>query len=188
MCMLTGKPGQEARLPKHCPCHLIRRRSCWGGKSDAARAAAILFALCGVGRAQDVSDSGSAERKQPSEQIIEVMSGDRITMHVAGLPLSDAVRMLSEPTKRNIILADGVKGTVTASLYNVDFEEALKAMLVSNKLGFRADGDFIYVYPMDELAKIAEAQRKVGSRIFKLGYVNAAAIKPLIEPMLSRIG
>jgi len=121
-------------------------------------------------------------------QVIKVGVNDRVTMHVAGLPLPDALRMLSEPSRRNIILADGASGTVTASLYNVTFDEALSAMLTSNGLGYVTKDDFVYVYPQEAIAKLLEAQRKVGSRIFKLTYINAAAAQSLIEPMLSNVG
>ena len=122
------------------------------------------------------------------EPVIKVGPNDRVTMHVAGLPLPEALRMLSEPTKRNIIVAEGVSGTVTASMYDVSFEDALAAMLVSNGLAYRIKGDFVYVYKQEELAKLAAAERKVGSRVFRLTYVNASAVKGLVEPMLSSVG
>jgi S-adenosylmethionine:diacylglycerol 3-amino-3-carboxypropyl transferase len=38
-----------------------------------------------------------------------------------------------------------VKGTVTANLYDVTFEEALNAILMANGATFRIDGNFIFV-------------------------------------------
>lgn len=126
--------------------------------------------------------------KTDTEQYVRVGLDDRVTMHVSGLPLSDALRMLSEPSKRNIVLSSNASGTVTASLYNVTFDEALEAMLVSNGLGYRKEGNFIYVHPADELSKLAEAQRKISSRVFKLTYLNAATAKELLAPLLSTTG
>ncbi|MBN2560681.1 MAG: hypothetical protein JXQ75_07115 [Phycisphaerae bacterium] len=133
-------------------------------------------------------ESRGATTDEQTEQKIQVGVNDRVTMHVSGLPLADALRLLSEPSKRNIVMADGVDGTVTASMYNVTFEDALTAMLVSNGLGFVARGDFIYVYPLEELAAQAQAGRQVTSRVFKMTYMNAAAVRGLIEPLLSNIG
>lgn len=130
--------------------------------------------------------SDSAEL--PDEQYVKVGVDNRITMHVANLPLSDAVRMLSEPTHRNIILAKGVTGSVSATLYNVTFEAALEAMLLSNGLGYRIEGNFIFVYPLEELEKFRQAERKTETRIFKLSYVKALTVKDLIEPMKSGSG
>ena len=148
----------------------------------------------GGGADRSGTDSGrsSAGDKPASEgedgQYIKVGVNDRVTMHVAGLPLSEALRMLSEPTRRNIVLADGISGTVTASLYNVTFDEALQAMLSSNKLGYRSKGDFVYVLPLEDIAKMMEAERRVATRVFTLTYVNAVSARILVEPMLSTIG
>jgi type IV pilus assembly protein PilQ len=133
-------------------------------------------------------DNKGSDNEGQTGQFIKVGVNDRVTMHVAGLPLADALRMLSEPTRRNIILADGIAGTVTASLYNVTFDEALQAMLSSNRLGYRTKGDFTYVLPLEDIAKIMEAERRVVTRVFTLTYVNAVSAKILIEPMLSSVG
>lgn len=146
----------------------------------------ILFAHVAPTIAQE--SLAKPTSRPATDQFIRVSKGDRVTVHVADLPIADAMRMLSEPSKRNIILADGVKGTVTASMYGVDFDSALKAMLVSNSLGYRQDGDFIYVYPIEELAKFAANERQISTRVYKLNFVNAAAIKPLIDTLLSGSG
>ncbi len=139
--------------------------------------------------AQDAStDAPPTGATEAAEQFVKVGLDDRVTMHVSRLPLDAALRMLSEPSKRNIVMASGVEGAVTASLYNVTFDEALNAMLVSNGLGFREQGGFVYVHPLEELAKLREAERRIGSRVFRLTYLNAAAAQPLIEPLLSSIG
>jgi len=139
--------------------------------------------------AANVSEFASAlgATSQPVEQVISVENG-RVTVHVSGLPLADALRMLTEPMKKNVIIASGVQGTVTASMYDVTFESALKAMLVSNGLAHHAEGDFIYVHSQEEMERISASRRKMGSRVFKLTYLNAASAKTLIEPLLSAAG
>lgn len=137
---------------------------------------------------QDDDGGDDVTAEDDGGQVITVGLNDRVTMHVANLALADALRMLSEPAQRNIIMADGVAGTVTASMYDVSFEDALAAMLVSNGLGYRTKGKFIYVYSQEELTKMIAAERQLASRVFRLTYVNAAAVKGLIEPMLSAAG
>ncbi|HWL92328.1 MAG TPA: secretin and TonB N-terminal domain-containing protein, partial [Phycisphaerae bacterium] len=87
---------------------------------------------------------GAARKGKDQEQYIRVGVDNRVTMHVADLPLAEAVRMIGEPLQRNIILAKDVSGTVTATLYDVTFEAALEAMLLSNGLGYRSEGNFIF--------------------------------------------
>lgn len=135
---------------------------------------------------QDAAARPAVVGEAPREQFVRVGLDQRVTMHVSGLPLADALRMLSEPTKKNIILAGGVDGTVTASLYNVSFEQALDAMLVANGLGYRQEGEFIYVHVLEELARIEQSKRRVATRVYRLTYINAASAKGLIEPMLTR--
>lgn len=153
----------------------------------------------GINSATDDGDGGntassptetseSANTKPEIESYVRVSVDNRVTMHVAGLPLSEAVRMISEPTQRNIILAKGVDGTVTATLYDVTFEAALDAMLLSNGLGYRNAGNFIFVYPLEELERFREAERKVETRVFRLSYVRAGVVKDLLETVKSSIG
>lgn len=150
-------------------------RSAWGQSTR-------LVAAAGA------SDSSGHSAQSKGSQYVHVGVDDRVTMHVSDLPLAKALRTLTEPTRRNIILAKGVEGTVTASLYDVTFEEALQAMLISNGLSYRLDGDFIFVYPEEEMAKLDLAERKIVTRVYRLSYMNAAAVKGLIEPLLSDAG
>ncbi|MBX3396252.1 MAG: hypothetical protein KF841_12885 [Phycisphaerae bacterium] len=141
------------------------------------------------GAANAATDSSpSANAGAEIETYVRVSVDNRVTMHVAGLPLSEAVRMISEPTQRNIILAKGVDGTVTATLYDVTFEAALDAMLLSNGLGYRSEGSFIFVYPLEELERFREAERKVETRVFRLSYVRAGIVKELLETVKSPNG
>lgn len=157
---------------------------------------AIIFAaaICLAGGAVRAGEEGDpppgdeAAANDQADQFVRVGLDDRITMHVSGLSLGKALRMLSEPTRRNIVLANGVEGTVTASLYDVTFEEALDALLSANGLGYLVEGDLVFVHTKEELAKIAQSRRRIVSRIFQLTYLNAASAQVLIEPLLSDIG
>ncbi|MFA6186682.1 MAG: M56 family metallopeptidase [Phycisphaerae bacterium] len=87
------------------------------------------------------------------------------------ISIRDALRFLGEKYKQNIIPSDKVNGRVTArTLYDVTFEETLKAILGTNK--YIIDGNFIRVYTAEEykdlppnlktdaqIEKVAEPQR-----------------------------
>lgn len=124
------------------------------------------------------SDDAGASR-------VQVGSDNRITIHLNRVPLAEAMRMLSGPTRRNIVLASGVDGEVSVSLYDVTFERALSAMLTANKLGFTEDKDCVYVFTLEDMAKMEQGRRKIGARVFQLTYLNGAAAKSLVEPMLT---
>lgn len=164
-------------------------------RRGAARRYQTIVAILGVcavglpGRADDPLNAPSQpeprEVRETTPPSVSVGPGSKVTLHLVDVPLPDALRMLSEPTKRNIVLAAGANGKVSCSLYGVSFEQALDAMLVSNGLGYRSEGDFIYVHPIEEIQKIAKARRVLTARIFRLTYLNALTAKDLITPLLS---
>lgn len=99
-----------------------------------------------------------------------------VRMHVADLPLSTALHLLSLEGRRNIITSPNVKGKVTANLYDVTFEEALHAILAANGADFLMDGNFIYVYTnkeLKELATAAAAAPPPETRVYRLNYISA---------------
>ncbi len=118
----------------------------------------------------------------------EVSVTDRgtVEIHVAGLPLATVLRLLSLKGRRNIIASPNAKGTVTANLYDVTFEEALEAILIANGAGYRRVGDFIYVYTDQELAEMTVGRRV--TRVFPLNYISAADASSYISPVLGEDG
>ena len=127
----------------------------------------------------------------PSTSAPQVSVTDRgtVEMHVANLPVSTVLQLLSLEGERNIIASPNVKGTVTANLYGATFEEALDAVLVMNDAGYRRAGNFIYVYTNAELAQLtAAASKQQITRVFPLNYVSATDAKLYIEPLIGKEG
>ncbi len=119
----------------------------------------------------------------------EIAVTDRggVRMHVADMPLATVLHLLSLEGKRNIIASPNVTGRVTANLYDVTFEEALHAILVSNGAGHRVVGDFIYVYTRDELQEMDAARAPIPrTRVYRLNYISAADAKAYVAPMLGK--
>ncbi len=107
---------------------------------------------------------------------IEVTVTDRgtVRMHVADLPLSTVLHLLSLESQRNIVASPKVKGSVTANLYDVTFEEALGAILVANDAVYRMEGKFVYIFTRSELAELDKAQAPPPvTRVYRLNYVSA---------------
>ncbi|MCP4247797.1 MAG: hypothetical protein GY778_12180 [bacterium] len=136
-----------------------------------------------------------APQGQPVDQEVEASDGavrvsprGTVEMHVADLPLSTVLQMLSLQGRRNIIATPGVQGTVTADLYDVTFDEALEAILMANQAGYRVRGNFIYVYTNEELAQLIAAETPPATRVFRVYYITAADAIPALQPVLSDIG
>lgn len=115
---------------------------------------------------------------------IKVTDRGRVQLHVADMPLATALRLLSVQSERNIIASPNVRGTVTANLYNVTFEEALDAILHSNGAGYRASNNFIYVYTNEELAVMSGDAEKPVTRVFVLSYITSIDAQTYLTPLL----
>jgi type IV pilus assembly protein PilQ len=95
------------------------------------------------------------------------------------------LRLLAALCRKNIIPSANVDGPLTISrLYNVTFDEALKAVL---GFGFKyeQDGQFIRVYTTEEYKKIKEDPERMVHKVITLYYTTAEEAEKLIRPVLS---
>ena len=140
----------------------------------------VLFAAAAAG--QDPPTTA------PAAPGLRVGPAGTIELHVVNLPLPDVLRMLAEQTRRNVIISKDASATITADLYDVTLAEALDAILTANGLGYRQDGNFLYIHTQEELAAMARAARQPVTRVFPLHYVTAKEAGDVLKPVLSDIG
>ncbi|MEM6334060.1 MAG: hypothetical protein AAF823_12060 [Planctomycetota bacterium] len=124
----------------------------------------------------------------PNGQAVEVGAFGEIDLHVKDLELTKVLQLLSIQSQRNIIASRNVAGTVSADLYDVDFYDALDAILTANGFGYTEKGDFIYVYTAEEIQALEDANRQVITRVYRLNYLNATDASTLVSGMLSDAG
>ena len=133
-------------------------------------------------------EQGSDDVELPQGQTVEVGSFGEIDLHVKDLDLTKVLQLLSIQSQRNIIASRNVAGTVSADLYDVDFYEALDAILQTNGFGYEEKGNFIYVYTADELKAIQDSQRVTTTEVVQLDYLTAADASTFVSPLLSGAG
>ncbi len=177
--MTTGSPGNG--LPAQ------RQHRC---RSFAAALGLLALSLTGgpLAAARSQAPDEPADTAEPpavAQPTVSVSPRGTVEMHVADVPISVVLQMLSLQSRRNIIAAPGVSGAVTANLYDVSFEEALDAILVSVNAGYRREGNFIYVYTRDQLGEMISRERPPATRVFELSYVTAADALLVVQPMLT---
>ena len=120
---------------------------------------------------------------------VEVTERGTVELHVAGLPLSDVLQLLSLEGKVNIVTSPKVSGSVTANLYGVTLDQALEAVLTPNGCGYRRVGHFIYVYTTEELAAItAAAQGTSVTLVFSLNYITGKDAASYVAPIVGDRG
>jgi len=111
-----------------------------------------------------------------------------VDLHVNDQDLSAVLEMLSIQSQRNIVASKNVSARVTANLYGVTFYEALEAILNINGYGFIEEGNFIYVYTLDEIAQIEKANRQRVSKVVGLSYLSSIDAAEFVKPLLSETG
>ena len=102
-------------------------------------------------------------------------TGRRVDFNVKDIDIRNLLAAVSDISKKNIIVADDVKGTVTIKLRNVPWDQALDIILKSKGLGKEEVGNIIRVAPLEKLR--AEAKEAA----------DAAKIKQTYEPLKVRL-
>ncbi|MBX3357631.1 MAG: hypothetical protein KF745_04305 [Phycisphaeraceae bacterium] len=120
----------------------------------------------------------------------QVKVSDHLTvdLHVKDEDLGAVLELLSIQSQKNIVASKNVSARVTATLYNVTFKEALDALLHVNGFGYIEQGNFIYVYTLQELEEIQKALKKRVAKPIYLNYMNAQDAGMFVKPLLSKEG
>ena len=174
-----------------------------------------VMLLCGAASAQtavvDASDNSpdlaaeTAGVDQPVPQVaspnepepVEVQEGEAdvaatdygtFNLNARDIDLTQILEMLSEVSHRNILAGRDVTATVSVNLYDVTFEEALKAVLEVAGCASIEEGNFIYVHPREHVEQVLQARRKRGTRVFELYYLSAMDAEGIASPLLSEGG
>ena len=99
--------------------------------------------------------------------------------------VKDVLRLLGDQEGINIIIGDGVKGTVTASFRGVGFEETLDSIMRMNDLRAVKDGSILRVESRADM--VAKGDTMV-RRIFRLDYFKAVELAKTLEKAVSQDG
>jgi type IV pilus assembly protein PilQ len=99
--------------------------------------------------------TGSAQSSQPV--------GPRFSCDYSDADVRTVLRVLAEVAKRNVIIADDVKGKVTLKLQNVSYDEAFDVILRNNDLAKIEDDNILRIVTMKRRAE--EQERAAKERI-----------------------
>lgn len=125
-------------------------------------------------------------------------SGRRIDLDLKDADIHNVLRLIGDVSRRNIVVADDVSGSVTIRLRNVPWDQALAVILQSKSLGMVEQGNMIRVAPLSRLQKEREleiARRKmevelapIETRLIPVSYASAEGLRARVAPLLSDRG
>jgi len=133
-------------------------------------------------------DEPAPSASAPAKSPVRMSRPGTFDVNFLGTDVRLALRLLGTQGRKNIIATKEVKGTITADLYQVTFQEALEAVLRSGGFVHQEKGSFVYIMTPKQLENIEKSQRKVKVQVFRLAYVTAADAQTLIGPALSSDG
>ena len=164
---------------------LAKRTNGVGKRPLAATGVWIAAALSVVFLAGQVrADEPAAAADEPVVQDAVLGQSIQTISFKKDMPIKDALRMLAQMYQKNIVPSAGVDGIVTVTnLYDVTFEEAMQAILGTNK--YEVKGNFIKVYTNEEF--MADKSRFEHAMI-TLYYINSDEAFKLATPLLSELG
>ncbi|MEM9294523.1 MAG: hypothetical protein AAGA57_01870 [Planctomycetota bacterium] len=118
-------------------------------------------------------------------ETIEVGAAGEISIDASDVDITTVLRGLSMQAGKNIMISRDVSGSVTFTIRDADFYEALEAILSANGFRYFEQGQFIHVVTEDEYQQRVEQAREVVQRVVRLDYLNAADAEAFVTPLLT---
>lgn len=182
-----------------------------GKDGGVARRSRTLYVENGEGAPPEVQSGAEPFLRASSEEAEEVgafgptalgqqagYTGRRIDLDLKDADIHNVLRLIGDVSRRNIVVADNVRGTVTIRLRNVPWDQALAVILQSKKLGMVEQGNMIRVAPLDELQKERELEMKrresavqlapIETRLIPVSYASAGELASRVQVLLSPRG
>lgn len=149
----------------------------------------------------DVTESEAEEAGAFSPAVLgqnRGYSGRRIDLDLKDADIHNVLRLIGDVSRRNIVVADDVSGSVTIRLRNVPWDQALAVILQSKKLGMIEQGNMIRVAPLDQLQRERELEMErrkmavqlapIETRLIPVSYASAGDLASRVQVLLSSRG
>jgi type II secretory pathway component GspD/PulD (secretin) len=110
-----------------------------------------------------------------------------VSLSLRDTDLSEAMEMLSRSRRVNILLGQGVGGTVTLNLYDVSLDTAIRA--IANASGYLVERRYDSYFIVDPSSAARNADGALASvRTFKVQYADPAEVAAILENHTSEFG
>jgi type II secretory pathway component GspD/PulD (secretin) len=128
---------------------------------------------------------GSAAEK--STVRVQSVDHGRISLNLRAVDITEVMEMLSRKQRLNILLADGVEGTVSLNLYDVEVKEAIKLIAAAAGYAVEDRNGTYFVVKHDEMGKYTPGG-VTELRTFKVQYSDPALIAEIVKNHISGYG
>jgi type IV pilus assembly protein PilQ len=125
-------------------------------------------------------------------------TGEPITLNLKDADIKDTLQRFSELTQLNIVLDPDVRGTVTVSLQEIPWDQALELILKINQLGYVLEGNVMRIASsgkllQEEQARLAftaaqDKNRPLRTVLQKISYGNVSEMAATARKVMSSRG
>jgi len=125
-------------------------------------------------------------------------TGEPITLNLKDADIKDTLQRFSELTQLNIVLDPDVRGTVTVSLQDIPWDQALELILKINQLGYVLEGNVMRIASTAKLTQEESARlqflqaqdknRPLRTVLQKVSYANAQEMAATARKVMSARG
>lgn len=145
----------------------------------------IVVAVASLATGQVAAPPSSQPIAASQEQsTVQVNEAGLLDVHVRDAPIASVLEMLSYQARTGIVTSTKVSGNISANLYGVTLEGALRAILTPNQIGFRKQGGVVYVATLEELSN----DQPLETRVIKLRYLPRKDAIRAIQGLTSKAG
>ncbi len=108
--------------------------------------------------------------------------GEPMSLSVQNLDVRTVLQSLADFTGFNLMVSDTVKGSITLSLQDVPWDQALELVLESKGLGKRLEGNVLLIAPLEEIAARERPEpAPLRRELVQVNYARAADIVMLFQ-------
>jgi type IV pilus assembly protein PilQ len=125
-------------------------------------------------------------------------TGEPITLNLKDADIKDTLQRFSELTQLNIVLDPDVRGTVTVSLQEIPWDQALELILKINQLGYVLEGNVMRIASSNKLLQEEQARlafsaaqdknRPLRTVLQKISYANVTEMAATARKVMSSRG
>ena len=112
--------------------------------------------------------------------------GKKISIEMRDIEVRNAINLIAEESGANLIMSEGVTGSLALKLRNVPWDQALVLILKAKKLGYTRQGNVLRISPMTEIKqeeedamKLVDTRRKIEPLKVQMIPINYAKISDL---------
>lgn len=114
-------------------------------------------------------------------------SEDSLSLNMKNVSIEEVMELLSRKARANIVLSNGVSGDVSVNLYDMQLDQAIRAIADAGGYAVETRQGSYFIVNREEAGKYSQSGLTI-VRSFEVSYIDAQMAADVIAPLLSNYG